>query len=443
MKRNSAFMFLTLFLAFALVLAGCAGKSANTASSSPSSDKESTAAAAPESSQASDTASDKKVTLSMAMNVTATAGQNAYTEIVRSFEKDNPNITVDLQFPGDYENLLKVKMAANELPDIFDTHGWAIIRYGKYLTDLRDQSWASQLSDSIKNVVTDQDGKVYVLPVSEAKDGLSYNVSVLEKYGIEVPKTTKELMAAFEKIKKESKGEVVPYFFAGGDNWTIGQHFDEFATSLLISPNDNSAEALLNGSFDWSKWTPLAQEYKEMFEQGYFNKDVITAKFSDLPKLFATDKVAFFVGAPSFADDVYKINPNAKIGVMPVPAMVEGDEPNFSGGERNTMGVWNNTKYPEQAKKLLAYFAKEENMAKIANVMKAPAGLKGVKATHEFATYYDQYANIRVFPYFDRVYLPSGMWDVLCNSGAELLAGLAPEKFSDAMKVNVERLTAK
>ena len=121
------------------------------------------------------------VTLSVLMNVATPAGQNAYKAIALDFEKANPTIKVDIQFPAEYESLLKVKMAASDLPDVFDTHGWAQIRYGKYLTDLRNESWASQLSDTIRDVVTDKQGKVYVLPISEAKDGISYNVNVLEK----------------------------------------------------------------------------------------------------------------------------------------------------------------------------------------------------------------------------------------------------------------------
>lgn len=378
------------------------------------------------------------------MNVNSPAGQDAYTQIAKDFEAQNPNIKVDLQFPGDYENVMKVNMAANELPDVFDTHGWAIIRYGKYLMDLRDEPWVPQMSDTIKNVVTDQDGKVYVLPISEAKDGISYNVNVLQKYNIAVPQTFDELMAAAETIKTQSKGAVTPFYFAGADNWTVGQFFDEFASPLLISPADNSASALLDGSFDWSKWTPLPTKFKEMYDKGYMNKDVITAKYTDLAKLFATDKVAFFIGGPSFADDAYKVNKDTKIGIMPVPAMAAGDQPSFSGGERDTMGIWKDTKHSAEAKKLIEFFAQPENMAKIANVMKLPAGLKGVTATHEFASYYDQYASIRVFPYFDRVYLPSGMWDVMCNSGLDLIAGhITPDKYSQIMKENVARLSKK
>jgi raffinose/stachyose/melibiose transport system substrate-binding protein len=442
MFKKTVFTALTVILIFSLALVGCAKKTDETAATTTST--ESAATKAPAKDEATAKPAGENVTLTVAMNIAAQAGQEAYTAIAKDFEKENPNIKVDIQFPGDYESVLKVKMAANELPDIFDTHGWAIIRYGKYLADLKDEAWASQMTDTIKNVVTDKAGKVYVLPISEAKDGISYNVDVLAKYGIEVPKTFDELMAASEKIKTESKGEVTPIYYSGVDNWTVGEHFDLFASTLLIAPKDNSASALLDGTFDWSKWTPLATKFKEMYDKGYMNKDVITAKYSDLPQLFATGKVAFFDGGPSFADDAYKVNKDVKIGIMPVPSIVAGDEPTFSGGERDTMGVWKDSKHQAEAKKLLAFYAKNENMVKIANVMKLPAGLKDVKATHEFAAFYDQFSSLRVLPYFDRVYLPSGMWDVMCNSGIELIAGrITADKFSSNMKENVARLTNK
>jgi raffinose/stachyose/melibiose transport system substrate-binding protein len=443
MFKKSVFTAFALILVFSLTLMGCASKTNDASSSASATNASDSATTAP--SKADPTAKPaENVTLSVVMNVPQQTGQETYTAIARDFEKENPNIKVDIQFPGDYENVLKVKMAANELPDVFDTHGWAIIRYGKYLADLKDESWAPQMTDTIKNVVTDKAGKVYVLPISEAKDGISYNVNILKKYNIEVPKTFDELMAASEKIKTESKGDVIPFYFAGADNWTVGEHFDLFAIPQLISAKDNSASALMDGTFDWTKWTPLAIKFKEMYDKGYLNKDVITAKYSDLPKLFATDKVAFFDGGPSFADDAYKVNKDTKIGIMPVPSIVAGDEPNFSGGERDTMGVWKDTKHAAEARKLLAFYAKNENMTKIANIMKLPAGLKDVKATHEFAAYYDQFASVRVFPYFDRVYLPSGMWDVMCNSGIELIAGhTTAEKFSATMKENVARLSKK
>ncbi|MGG4397263.1 extracellular solute-binding protein [Paenibacillus thiaminolyticus] len=409
-----------------MLLAGCSSRSGDTATDTEPAKK--------------NTSASSKITVDSSVNDPVV--QRAYKDIVAAFEEENPDIEVDLQFPGsEHDNILKVKMAANEMPDIFDTHGWAQVRYGNYLADLRDEPWVPQLTDTIKDVVTDKDGKVYALVLSEAKDGFTYNADLLEQLNIPVPSTFDELMAAADKIVKETNGETVPFHFSGIDDWTIGQYFDLMATPLLISPEQNEKEALLNGTFDWTKWTPLPEKFQEMHKKGYINKDVITAKYSDASRQFAEGKVAFVMVNPSFAEEVRKMNQDMKIGYMPVPALVAGDEPSFSGGERFTMGVWKDTKNMEEAKKLLAFFAKPENMSKIANVTMLPPGLKGVDAKHEFSPYYEQYKDVRVFPYFDRLYLPSGMWDVLCKQGTELLADrITPEQYSEVMKQEVERL---
>ncbi|QYR22859.1 extracellular solute-binding protein [Paenibacillus sp. sptzw28] len=433
--RKMTFSMLTALLAIAIVLGGCSQRPSGSTDASGS-------GASPAAGDSSANASGDKIRLSVYSTINETKNQEMMKSIAADFMKENPNIQVDFQFPGsEYENILKVKMAANDLPDVFDTHGWAIIRYGKYLADLRDESWASQMTDTIKPVVTDKDGKVYALVLSEAKDGITYNADVLKKYNIEPPKTFEELMAASEKIKTESNGETSPFFMSGVDTGMIGGFLDQYATSLLISPEKNDAQSLLDGTFDWNKWTPLAQSLLDMKNKGYINKDVLTAKYSDLPQRFAQGKVAFVMGGPAFADDVYKVNPNVKIGYMPVTSMVAGDSQNFSGGERYTMGAWKDGKHLAEAKKLIAFFAKPENMSKIANATKLPSGLKDIKSQHEFTQYYEEFANIRVFPYFDRVYLPNGMWDVMCKTGAALLAGgVTPEQFSQKMKTEYERL---
>jgi raffinose/stachyose/melibiose transport system substrate-binding protein len=430
-----------VLLLVSLVLLGCSSRTStpNAASETPKSTetKVETKTDAPP--------AGPKTKLSVFSTVSDQSIQDLYKGLVADFKKENPNTEVDLQFPGsNYENILKVKMAANDMPDVFDTHGWAKVRYGKFLADLKDEAWASQQTDTIKNVVTDKDGKVYALVLSEAKDGLTYNVDMLKKYNIEIPKTYEELTAAAEKILKESGGKTVPFYFSGVDDGMIGQFFDYFATSQLISSKQNEADALLNNTFDWTKWTPLAQKFIDWKKKGLINKDALTAKYSDLPKAFANEQVTFSLNGPSFADEVHKIKPDLKIGFMPVPSMVAGDEPNFSGGERFTMGAWKDSKALPEAKKLIAFFAKADNMTKIANATKLPSGLKGITAKHEFTEYYDKYASVRVFPYFDRVYLPNGMWDVMTKQGTELLAErITPAQFSDKMKQEVNRLLKK
>jgi raffinose/stachyose/melibiose transport system substrate-binding protein len=386
---------------------------------------------------------DDRIKISVYSTTSDPSIQEIYKQIANEFKKENPPMDIDFQFPGsEYENMLKIKMAANDLPDIIDTHGWAITRYGKYLADLRNEPWTSQMTDTIKDVVTDKDGKVYALVLCEAKDGVTYNADLLKKYSIEPPRTFDALMDAAEIIKTKSEGQVTPFFFSGVDNWTIGQFFDVFANAQLISPTPNDAEALLNNTFDWKKWTPLPERYLDMQKKGYINKDVMTVKYSDFPTQFAKGTIAFTFSEPTFVDEVHKIAPDLNIGFMPVPSIVPGDEPTFSGGERYTMGVWKDSKHLNEAKKLVDFFAQKENMEKIVKGTKLPPGLKGIVANHEFSKFYDQYASIRVLPFFDRVYLPNGMWETLRATSTQLLTGtITPEQYSEKMKNEVERLS--
>jgi raffinose/stachyose/melibiose transport system substrate-binding protein len=357
--------------------------------------------------------------------------------------QENPTIRVDFSAPGaDYENIMKVKMASGHLPDVFSTHGWAKIRYGNFLADLRDQPWASQLSPTIKDAVTDSSGKVYVLPIDQEKTGPIYNVDILHQYGIAVPSTFDELVAACQTILDKSHGQVIPIHIGGADAWPIGNFFDFFATASLISPQNNSKAALLNGTFDWSNWTPLAQKFQALQQKGCLNKDVLTAKYSDSVQAFAEGKVAFGLYGPYLVDEVRKINPNAHLGLMPIPSVVPGDVPTFAGGERTTWGVWKDSPHLEVAKKFIAFYAQPENITLVAQSDELPPGLNGVQADlGAMAAFFQKYSTTPVFPYFDRVYIPNGMWDVMCKNGQDLLANsITPSQFSANMKQEFHRL---
>ena len=53
----------------------------------------------------------------------------------------------------------------------------------------------------------------------------------------------------------------------------------------------------------------------------------------------------------------------------------------------------------------------------------------------------DKYKDVETVPYFDREYLPSGMWETLCSTGTGILTNeLTVEKAVQQAKANYERL---
>ena len=188
------------------------------------------------------------VTITFSTNVVG-AKAEALEAACRDFEEET-GYTVDFQAPGEsYEELMKTKMSANELPDVFTTHGWSVARYSDYLMPVNDLDWASDINDQIKPVITDSEGNMYVLPIDMDIAGIICNMTVLEEAGVNPDdiKTWDDFAAACDKIKAAGK---TPIHMGGKDSWTIGQYFDWAAPSYYITDEANShADELKNGTF--------------------------------------------------------------------------------------------------------------------------------------------------------------------------------------------------
>jgi raffinose/stachyose/melibiose transport system substrate-binding protein len=383
------------------------------------------------------------VNLSFYSTATDEADKEVLQEVVAQFQEENPGIKIEENYPaGDYETQLRVKMAANDMPDLFDTHGWAIERYGEYTADQSDMDWVEYLDPAMDQILKDDTGKVYAYPLNQAKDGLSYNENILNDFGIDPPKTFDEFMEALRTVKEQSNGEIVPLWFAGSEKSALAQYFDQFATPLLITDDENNyEEELLDGTFDWSNYTYIAEKLLEMQTEGLLNVDVLTAQNHELVDLMSQGKIAFVVASGAIGPEVEKINPDIQIGTQPMPAIFDGGVQSWIGGERHTVALWKDSEHPEEARKFIEFLAQPEIAKKIADGTNLPAGLTNVDSENYYTDYYEIYADVNIEPYFDRIYLPSGMWDVMGTTAQELLSGvMSPDEVSIKMGEEYTRL---
>lgn len=436
MRKSKGLIALCMLLAVTFVFTACGSKTAETPKEEAKKVEE------PKKEEPKKEEPKKEVKLVVATNAVGEWAK-VLQDISSKFSTENPDVKIDFQAPGkEYENIMKIKMAAKDMPDVFSTHGWAKVRYGNFLADLKSEEWVSRISPAIKDSVSDDKGKVYILPFDWEKGGFVYNVEVLQKYGIEVPKTIDELAAACEAIKTKSNGAVIPIHCGAADNWMMGQIFDVFGIPMAVSSKENFQKELLDGSYDWYKFQPLPEKMAEFVKKGYFNKDVLTSKFTDSAKALGEGKAAFVIHGPWMIDEAKKTSPNFKGGVMPVPSIAAGDEWTFSGGEKTTYGAWVDSKVLDTAKKFITFNAKTDNIKAVCENTKLPSGLNDVKPDlGDIGQYYDKYKDVRVFTYFDRVFLPNGMWDPMCKAGQDLFAnGITPKQFCETMKKEYDRL---
>ncbi len=366
---------------------------------------------------------DEKVVLSLFHNASGVPAK-AIKDSIEQFCL-NTNIEVQIQAPGNrYEEILEARMASNSMPDIFTTHGWSTTRYKQYLRILNDQPFYQNIVDSIKPSILDNNSNLYALPINIDIAGIVYNVQVLEKCDVNVDsiKLWSDFELACEKIK--SMG-YIPIYIGGEDSWMLGQYFDYVAPSFYtLNDNKNYRQDFLNGTFNWQNWFNVCDMLDRWNKKEYINKNCLTSNYIKTVQMLADNMTAFVFSSNSIASDSFDLNPKIKLGMMPIPTNALEDESVFMSGESIAFGVWNESKYINESLSLLNYFATDEVCSKIASANYLPSGLKNVNSDTGIMTqYYEKYKDIKTIAYFDRQYLPNGMWNDLSTTAALILSG--------------------
>ena len=405
-------------------LAGCSGSSSSDAPAAETSKTETSAEA-----EKADTAESKEESKNLEgeIEIVTNANEqtyNAVNEILEQFMQENPGVKISYTTQGsDYEQLMKARMASNDLPDIFATHGWSVVRYSEYLRPLNDQPWFSEIEPSFLENVQNADGQVFVLPLNMDQGGLLYNKKLLTELGVDIPKTWDELKDICEKGKEKGYTGV---FIAGKDSRQPASLLDIAAQTYLEVRNDQDyTSQLLDGSFDWNNWAPLSQLLVDLKESGYLNEDCVTCDTVDIAPRMSENNVLFLITSNmDLIRQASELNPDAQYGMAPIPTVDESQENVFAGGEREAYGVWKDTKHEELCLEVLKYLAKPENVKKVCESSGKRSALKGVDPDlGAVAEGYKKYADIKISPTFDRVYLPSGMWSTMRTIGSALMGG--------------------
>ena len=367
---------------------------------------------------------------------------NAVNGVFEKFMEENPGVKISYTTQGsDYEQLMKARMASNDLPDIFATHGWSVARYSEYLRPLNDQPWFGTVEEAFKRNIEHADGQIFVLPLNMDQGGLMYNKTLLAELGIEIPKTWDEFMAACQLAKDKGYTGV---FIAGKDSRQPANLMDIAATTFLASCEDKGyTDQLADGSFDWNNWTPVSQLLMDLKAKGYLNVDCVTCDPVDAAPRMAENNILFLMSSsPDLIGQAQEINPDAQYGMAPIPALNDSYEPAFCGGEREAYGIWKDTENEALCLALLDYLAKPENVKIVCEASgKRPAIQNVSPDLGSVAEDYATYADTAIYPFFDRVYLPNGMWSTMKTIGSALIGEeMTVEESVQTMQADYETL---
>ena len=122
-------------------------------------------------------------------------------EIIADFNAQSGGITVEQEYQNDASNIIKIKFASGEAPDVMTTYEQEYVDQGKYL-DLSDMNeiW-DRLIPSMKESCTDiTSGKQYRICTNMTMAGFFYNKEIFAELGIEPATTWEGSMPSSAKI---------------------------------------------------------------------------------------------------------------------------------------------------------------------------------------------------------------------------------------------------
>lgn len=300
------------------------------------------------------------VTLSLLVN--QTWNKPSLRVALDDFMAKNPDIKVDLQVIPDaqYPELLSTKVAAKNIPDITMyniVHLKNYLNFEKNLLPLTDEMWTSRLVNP-KSVTFYNE--VYGLPMNAMGSliGFIYNKDVFEKHNIEIPRNYDELLAVLEKLKAAG---VNPIMLTARDAWTA------VMWTVTIFPNAIKDDAKIwekintgKAKFsDYPEFEDAFTKYLNIVNMKYVNDDYLSSTYDMGVESVANGESAMLVQGDWWASDVTKKYPDSNLGIFPVPLQ---EDARLGNGHIQTYVIFKDTKYPEQSKKLLDYFAQVDVM---------------------------------------------------------------------------------
>lgn len=297
------------------------------------------------------------------------ASAEAYVELLKAFEEETGCVIEDSSAASDesWKTSVLYDFAAGNEPDVLfffaaNADSAPIISRVVPIEEINAAYPELRLPET--PALREGDGRIYAIPVRSYWEGLFVNADLFERYGLALPTTWENLETAIVRFREEG---VVPISASLSD---IPHYLAEMAVLVCGSPQAHNArpKTLAQVPKAWLDGMALIHRLNEI---GAFADNVTATNESMASQLFRDKKAAMQIDGSWFANSIPKENMDTTL-VMPMPAYApEADPDAFIGGVSMgfylTRRAWEDPQRRGMAVRLLAWFAKEENLALLGN----------------------------------------------------------------------------
>ncbi|OCT11824.1 hypothetical protein A8709_28570 [Paenibacillus pectinilyticus] len=394
-KKRSTVLTLSVIVATTSVIAGCGKETETTASAAPSAASTAAASSATPTAKASNIKGE--VTF---MTYRDDLLNSWYPAVLKEFEAKYPGVKVITSTSKNFRDDVKVKMVANEMPDV------VTLPLYEYADSLKKEYLLS-LDDQFPNLVSDWEGlgsskaddqKIYGLPYGLATYGVIYNKKIFSDLKLTPPKTLDELLATAKKIKSagfiglvadmkpiwtfETYAKPIPRFF--NDSFKAYQH------------SMTETDAPFTADSPYGKTFQLVQK---IAQAGVFEADPVSYDWEPMKADYAAGKIGMYYGYSQQLAQFY--TPDSPVqpkdmGFIPMPYDNTGGPYKVAYEPDWSLSISKKAKNPEAAKALYTFLMDEKYKA-YAEQTGVLSARKSVTITNAALDEFNSYKPVKVF----------------------------------------------
>lgn len=292
-------------------------------------------------------------------------------ELIKQFEKENPNIKVnltDLTWSDGHEKIV-VAFGSGTAPDVLELGSdWVPeFSYQDVLLDVTFEAEKSKeefLMWEPATVRDPMDGsqKIFGCPWLLDTRVLFYNKDLMKKAGLNPEKPPRSWNELLDYCKAVNRLKPEAYGF-GANSAERHRLYKKFLPFLWANGgkilSDDQKESLINSS----EGIQALEFYKKLTQNGMVDTQAM------LDEAFKHNKIGFVISGGWLLNDLRKNYPKLNFGVclMPKPESDRGTSASFAGGEFLVLNK--RSKNPQEALKLIKFLIRMDNCLKVCKVI--------------------------------------------------------------------------
>ncbi|MHA6482215.1 extracellular solute-binding protein [Paenibacillus sp. strain BS8-2] len=283
--------------------------------------------------------------------------------IVANYEKDHPNVKIELDSlnTDQQKQKLKTQAASKEMPDITIVNPAAQMQpfvEADLFAPLNDMITQNGLKDTFQEGILDYytfDGNLYALPDGNNIGLVYYNKALFKQAGVEVPTTFEEMVEASKTLKAAG---ITPIAIGEKDSWT-GSFL--FMNILLRTSGPGFLQSIVDGekTFEDPAFAEAVDALQSLVQAGAFQEGATSFDYNAGENLFKTGKSAmYYMGSWATGGiETSEVNKDDNIGVFKFPTVNgKGNPDEFMLAPGSAFAVSKNSKHLDVTLDFLNYF---------------------------------------------------------------------------------------